>query len=83
MRFEPDGVRFAPCLPEGISHLELSDLHYRGMTLEVTIHGQGQVVESMLVNGKPESLIPSTGRGKVEVLIRVGEQTGDSAQPGL
>ncbi|MCB1125944.1 MAG: hypothetical protein KDM81_05575, partial [Verrucomicrobiae bacterium] len=70
---ETEGMRFAPCLPEGITHLELANLQYREAIMDIRVYGQGQRVEEMLVNGKPETLIAATTRGKVEVVIRVGK----------
>ncbi|MCP5522963.1 MAG: hypothetical protein H7A46_15610 [Verrucomicrobiales bacterium] len=49
------------------------DRAYRIAIGDIRIHGQGQRVEEMLVNGKPETLIAATTRGKVEVVIRVGK----------
>ena len=41
MRFEPDGLRFQPCVPEGLGRLVLRGVRYRGMLLDVEITGHG------------------------------------------
>jgi hypothetical protein len=37
MRVDEDGVRFEPCLIDGISRLTLRNIRYRDMTIDVTI----------------------------------------------
>ena len=37
LRFDTDGLIFQPCLPDGISHLELNNIHYRNMIINITI----------------------------------------------
>lgn len=51
MRFDTDGLNFQPCLPQGLSKLTLSNIHYRGMTIELQIEGNGTKVAACTVNG--------------------------------
>lgn len=41
VRFDPDGLRFAPSLPDGWGQVRLSALPYRDATLDVKLNGQG------------------------------------------
>ncbi len=53
LRFERDGLRFAPHLPEGWSGVTLAGLPYRGGTLDLTLTGGGSTVAGMRLDGKP------------------------------
>ncbi len=53
MRFDTDGIRFEPCVPKGISRVDLRNLRYRNMMIEVTLRGTGTTVKECLINGKP------------------------------
>ena len=74
MRFDTDGVRFQPCVPTGISSVELRNVNCRNMNLHVTIRGIGTKVQSCLVNGKEsrDGFLPATSEGHQEVTIMVG-----------
>ena len=52
MRFDTDGVSFQPCVPKGMSSVELRNVHFRRMIIDVTIRGTGAKVTQCLVNGK-------------------------------
>ena len=52
MRFDADGIRFQPCVPKGISSVELRNVNYRSMNLDLTIRGTGTTVKQCLINGK-------------------------------
>jgi cellobiose phosphorylase len=74
LRFDADGVRFQPCLPDGIAHVELRNVNYRRMRLDVTIRGSGTKVEEVLVNGgkRANQLLEAEEEGPREVTIVVG-----------
>ena len=74
MRPEPDGVRFQPCIPEGISRVELRNLGYRGMRLDITISGSGTKLRKCLVNGAAaaDGLLDAAATGRQQVSITVG-----------
>lgn len=44
MRFRTDGVVFEPLLPAGWGDVTLAGVHYRGMILNVTLHGAGRTI---------------------------------------
>ena len=69
LRCDAEGVRFQPCLPKGVSHVELRNLAYRRMTLDVIARGAGANVRELLVNGqKPRSgLVPAQDHGRKTV----------------
>ena len=75
MRFDTDGVRFQPCLPQGVSVVELRNVNYRRMSIDVTIRGHGTKIKEILVNGKPsdKGLLPATDEGHKSVAILVGK----------
>jgi glycogen debranching enzyme len=75
MRFDTDGIRCQPCVPQGISSVELRNVRYRNMNLEVTIRGTGTHVRTCLVNGQKsnDGFVPVTQQGRQQVIITVGE----------
>ena len=79
MRFDTDGVRFQPCLPKGISSVELRNLNYRKVNLAVTIRGAGTKVKQCLVDGQEskDGFVPATDEGHREVtIIMADNRTG-------
>lgn len=63
----PDGLRFRPCLPAGLAKLELRNLRYRDMTLNLIVEGAG-------CNATPNDIfLPFTTTGKRDVHIVVTE----------
>jgi glycogen debranching enzyme len=76
MRFDTDGVRFKPCLPEGISNVELKNVQYRGMILDITIRGRGVKIKEVIVDGKKidEAFLAASeqGRKTVEIVMADG-----------
>ena len=75
MRFDTDGVRFQPCVPPGISWLELRNVQYRRMHLDVTIRGTGTQVHSCLINGQEstDAFLAATYTGPQQVTITLGD----------
>ncbi|MCY2989378.1 MAG: hypothetical protein NTY19_16100 [Planctomycetota bacterium] len=76
LRFDADGVRFQPCLPDGIAHVELRNVNYRRMRLDITVRGSGTKVQEVLVNGQKldAGLLAADREGRQEVTIRVGKE---------
>jgi glycogen debranching enzyme len=62
-----DGLRFRPCLPAGLTKVELRNLKYRDMTLNLTIEGAG------CKSGQREIFLPFSTTGRHNVRIVVGE----------
>ena len=63
----PEGLRFRPCLPAGLTKVELRGLKYRDMTLNVTVEGSGCKART------PEIFLPWSTTGKQDVRIVVTE----------
>lgn len=74
----PEGLRFRPCLPAGLTTVELRNLRYRDMTLSLAIEGTGCSARSFSIDGTDgkdggEVFLPFTAFGKHEVRIVVSE----------
>lgn len=74
LRFERDGLRFAPHLPDGWSGVTLADLPYRGGTLDLTLTGSGSTVASITLDGaaRKDAFLPAaglSGRRHVEIVL--------------
>ncbi len=55
MRFRPDGISFNPLVPENYPGTKkIRGLHYRGGTLDVTIHGTGHTITAVKIDGKAD-----------------------------
>ena len=76
MRFDRDGVRLQPCVPKGISHIELRNLKYRNMDLEVTIRGTGTAIKQCLVNGREvnDGQLSAADAGRKQVTITLNSR---------
>jgi hypothetical protein len=74
MALAPDGIRFRPVVPDGFATLRLSDLSYRGMTVDITVTGAGENVTSFTIDGvaSPDHKIAPTLNGPHHVEIVVG-----------
>ncbi len=75
MRFDADGVRFQPCVPKGISHVELRNVNYRSMNLDLTIRGTGTTVKQCLINGREvkDGLLGAGSAGRKQVVITLND----------
>ena len=51
MRFSTSGLTFEPYLPDSISRLQLSGLHYRGREISVKVERKGQHVLASQIDG--------------------------------
>lgn len=71
MDFTPEGIRFAPLMPEGYNSLELSGLCYRDLVLNISIKGTGTGMEEFRINGelRRAPCLSAQGRGEVDVSI--------------
>ena len=74
MRFQSDGLAFAPALPSGWGDVSLAGVRYRHAVLRVQLHGTGTVVRSFQVDGVEQTthLLPAGLRGKHRVDIVLG-----------
>jgi hypothetical protein len=71
IRYEPDGLRFAPNLPVGWGPVTLSGLGYRNTTLDLTLVGAGRRVASLTVDGRAVDRVPADLTGRHEVRIQL------------
>ena len=74
IRFDSGGVRFEPCVPKGISWVDLRNVRYRNMTIDVMIPGTGTKVKQCLINGKESrdcrrSCPEAEGSQKVSIVL--------------
>jgi len=76
LRFETGGVRFQPCLPDGIARAELRNVSYRRMQLDIAVRGSGTELQEILVNGQKldAGFLAADREGKQEVAIRMGKK---------
>jgi glycogen debranching enzyme len=80
MRFTPEGVRFQPLLPQGISRAELRSLPYHDMSLEIVVAGpkspgdSGAVVVGCEIDGRAatNAFLPARGSGERRITITLG-----------
>ncbi|GLV58035.1 hypothetical protein KDH_48690 [Dictyobacter sp. S3.2.2.5] len=73
MRFSVEGVSFQPLLPSGLDGVELHDLPYRSMLLDIQIQGTGTTIQEFLLNGEPMSSpsVLATATGRQQITIRL------------
>jgi hypothetical protein len=71
MRFDTDGVRFDPCVPSGITFVEIQNLTYRNMDLTLTIRGSGTKVTECTLNGQATEIpfVNASEDGRQHVVI--------------
>jgi len=75
MQIHRNGISFEPCLPAGVTPVELGNLIYRDRKLAVTLSGTGPHVISMTANGKTviDASVPNHGMGpgplKIDILM--------------
>lgn len=76
MRFDTDGIRFQPCVPKGISLVELRNIHYRRTRIDVTVRGSGTKVKQLLINGQEAryGLVGTASEGRKLVTIIVSDR---------
>jgi glycogen debranching enzyme len=76
MRFDTDGIRFQPCVPKGISTVELRNLNYRKMMIDVTVRGSGTKVKELLVNGKSsaDGFLAAQDEGREAITIILADK---------
>jgi glycogen debranching enzyme len=76
MRFDTDGIRFRPCVPKGISSVELRNIAYRRMIIDVTVRGSGTKVNELVVNGRTsaDGFLAAQDEGRKTVTIITGDK---------
>ena len=72
--YEPDGLRFQPCVPHDFSHgfrATLTHVNYRRSRLSITLLGCGTTLEQMLLDGKRVRKIPADLIGPHRLEVRL------------
>jgi hypothetical protein len=81
LAFDGHEIRFNPVVPAGFSPLRLSGLRHRDLTLDITISGTGNHIDSFTVDGtaQPDHAIATTltGTHRVDMTVRAGQRTAD------
>ncbi|TCC30876.1 MGH1-like glycoside hydrolase domain-containing protein [Kribbella speibonae] len=74
LRFDDDGLTFAPTLPAGWGDVTLSGLRYRDARLTVKLHGSGTVIRSFELDGRPtpDHGVPASPHGDHTIEIQLG-----------
>ncbi len=73
MRFDTDGVQFRPCVPDGISHVEIENVKFRNMHLKITIDGTGTKIKDCTINARSVANafvdVAQTGRQNIVIVL--------------
>lgn len=90
MQFEANGIRFRPVVPKTYGGIKtLSGFKYRQATLNITVNGYGNTVQSILADGKPlsDAFFPATVTGTHSIEIQMGNndfsQASENQAPNL
>jgi hypothetical protein len=80
LQLEPNGIRFAPAIPAAYKgKKQLSNFKYRGATLTIEVNGTGNIIASILLDGKPlpNAFLPANTTGSHVVSIEMNNQPFD------
>lgn len=81
MNFSVDGLQFQPVIPKALAGTRtLTNFHYRGATLAITVNGSGTKVERITVDGVPTARVSPTLTGSHTVEITMAND-GDPLPP--
>lgn len=74
MRFDCDGVQFQPCVPDGISFVQIDNVKYRNTHLKITIQGTGTKIKNCTINGKHAATafmdVAQTGQQNIMIVLQ-------------
>ncbi len=80
MKFGTGGITFQPTLPSGWGDATLTGVQYRGATLNIALHGAGNVVSSFTLDGAATSAhtvaASLTGTHTVDITLSGGASVG-------
>ncbi len=72
MDLSPDGLKFKPNIPSYMASLELTNLVYRNMVLDIRIQGNGDEILSLVINeADSDSFLKSHLRGHQRIRIEM------------
>lgn len=71
LRIDADGVRFEPCMPEGLDWVHVKNLPYRDALLDVRVEGTGPALRSVTLDGEAldKAFVPAGICGRRELRI--------------
>jgi glycogen debranching enzyme len=74
MRFDVDGIIFAPHLPAGVDSIAVSGINYRGCRLSLTVEGRGgHVVKCYRTGSESEPFLSADTQGEQEIQLHLTE----------
>lgn len=72
MKFDTDGITFAPNGAEKVKHIELKSLKYRNAILNIEINGNGDKIAAFKIDGKDHKpFIPTDAKGEFNIEIEL------------
>ena len=72
LRFDVDGIKFAPHLPAEVDSIVVSGIKYRRCRLSLTVVGRGGHVVQCFLNGlESEPFLPSAVQGEQDIQLRL------------
>jgi len=73
MTFEPNGIRFAPVVPERFQDISLDGVQYRNARLRIVVKGSGTEIGEFKLDGqvRPRPLFDASATGAHEIEIRL------------
>jgi len=81
MAFEPEGIRFAPSVPEPFAGTYTAEgFRYRQATLDITVEGWGNQIERFELDGEPaDAFLPGDLQGNhtVHIILKANGFTAD------
>ena len=87
LNFTTSGITFTPTLAQGWGDVSLSGVQYRGATLNIELHGSGDVVSSFTVDGASvgSDSVPATltGTHTVSITLTGGQSSAVTGEAGL
>jgi len=87
MDFTTNGITFQPTLPAGWGDVTLTGVQYRGATLNISLHGSGNVISAFTLDGTTTSdtTIPTslTGTHTVDITLTNGQARTITGNAGL
>jgi glycogen debranching enzyme len=78
------GLVLQPCVPAGFGGLRLAGLPYREAIIDVSVEGEGSMVDEVIVDGRPLPVdapvhVAADATGRVRVEVRMRAQEGGDA----
>ena len=87
MKFGTSGITFRPILPVGWGDVTLSGVTYRAATLNITLHGAGNIISGFKLDGTTTTAdsVPTTltGTHTIDIALTGGESSAVTGISGL